>query len=185
LHLDNDPETVARFLQLAATARGEPAPDGVTSSRPVRHEVAEALDEIQGMAPASPPSNLPLQLTSFIGREQEIADVRTFLNSARLVTLTGSGGVGKTRLSLRAAEEVLGEFPDGVCLVELAPLSEPALVAQQVASRLGLRDESGHPILDTLTAYLRERQALLVLDNCEHLLDACAWLNETKKVLRF
>ena len=94
------------------------------------------------------------------------------------MTLTGSGGVGKTRLSLRAAEEAAADFTDGVWLVELAPLSDPALVAQAAAS-LGLRDEPGRPILETLTAFLRERQALLVLDNCEHLLEACARLADT------
>jgi predicted ATPase/DNA-binding CsgD family transcriptional regulator len=123
--------------------------------------------------------NLPLQVTRFFGRELEIAKLKERLAEYRLVTLTGSGGVGKTRLSLRAASDVLADFRDGVWLVELAPLSDPALVAQQAASSLGLRDDPGRPVIDTLTDYLRERQVLLVLDNCEHLLEACARLADS------
>ncbi len=96
------------------------------------------------------------------------------VRSSALVTLNGSGGVGKTRLALAVAEKLLGEFPDGVWFVELAPLSDPQLVARTMANVLGVREEPGRPILDTLTFYFRSRQALLVLDNCEHLIDACA-----------
>src|SRR5579859_6359310 len=120
--------------------------------------------------------NLPLQVTRFFGREGEVAQLIERLSENRLVTLSGSGGVGKTRLSLRTAEEVLDDFTDGVWIVELAPLSDPALVAQQVASSLGLRDDPGRPVLETLASYMRDRQLLLVLDNCEHLLDACGRL---------
>jgi predicted ATPase/DNA-binding CsgD family transcriptional regulator len=123
-----------------------------------------------------PRHNLPLQVTRFFGREAEISQLKTRLSEHRLVTLTGSGGVGKTRLSLRVAEELLPHFPDGVWLVELAPLSDPALVPQQVAASLSLHDEPGRPILETLARFLRGRQVLLVLDNCEHLLAACAQL---------
>jgi predicted ATPase/DNA-binding CsgD family transcriptional regulator len=126
----------------------------------------------------APRHNLPLQMTRFFGREGELAQVRARLDENRLVTLTGAGGVGKTRLALRAAEELLPGYTDGVWLVELAPLTDPALVPQQVAASLGLRDEPGQPLLDTLIAYLRARQALLVLDNCEHLLAACAHLSD-------
>jgi predicted ATPase/DNA-binding CsgD family transcriptional regulator len=131
-----------------------------------------------GSGPA-PRHNLPMQVTRFFGREAEMALLRERLDENRLVTLTGPGGVGKTRLSLRTAEELLPGFTDGVWLVELAPLSDPALVAQQVASSLGLRDDPGLPILETLTFYLRQRQVLLVLDNCEHLLEACGQLADT------
>jgi predicted ATPase/DNA-binding CsgD family transcriptional regulator len=120
--------------------------------------------------------NLPLQVTRFFGREADVAQLKTRVSEHRLVTLTGSGGVGKTRLSLQAAEEMLDEFPDGVWYVELAPLTDPDLVTAQVAAVLGLRDEPGRPALQRLTAHLRERKALLVLDNCEHLLTACAQL---------
>jgi len=128
-------------------------------------------------SPATEPEsrhNLPLQVTRFFGREGEVAQLIELLGENRLVTLTGSGGVGKTRLSLRTAEEVLADFSDGVWIVELAPLADPAQVAPQIATTLGVRDEPGRPILDTLTNRLRERQFLLVLDNCEHLLAVCA-----------
>jgi non-specific serine/threonine protein kinase len=120
--------------------------------------------------------NLPLQLTRFFGREPEIAQIKERLAEWRLVSLTGPGGVGKTRLSLRAAEEALADFAAGVWFVDLAPLSDPSLVPQQVLASLGLPDEPGRPSLETLAAHLRDRQALVVLDNCEHLLEACAGL---------
>ncbi len=124
----------------------------------------------------STPNNLPQQATSFIGREQQLADLKRLLANNRVLTLTGSGGCGKTRLCLQAAAEALERFPDGVWLVELAPLSDPALVAQTVASVLGLKEESGKPIVQTLTAHLEDKRLLLLFDNCEHLLDGCAQL---------
>ncbi len=137
-----------------------------------------------GMAPApaehapSPRHNLPLQLTSFIGREQEIEEIRHLLATARLVTLTGPGGAGKTRLALQVAAGLLDDYPDGMWLVELTPLADPVLVPQTVAAKLGVREEAGRPILATLTDYLRHKTALLVVDNCEHLILACAQLAE-------
>ena len=121
-------------------------------------------------------NNLPEPLASFVGRARELDEVVQRLSQARLLTLYGSGGVGKTRLALRLAAGVLGEFPDGVWLAELAPLTDPALVAQAVAAAIGLKEEPGRPIAQTLAAHLKERQVLLVLDNCEHVLDACARL---------
>src|SRR5579859_972198 len=118
--------------------------------------------------------NLPLQVTRFFGREAEVAQLIELLSENRLVTLSGSGGVGKTRLALRTAEEVLDDFADGVWIVELAPLGDPALVPPQIATTLGVRDEPDRPILETLAHQLRERQLLLLLDNCEHLLAVCA-----------
>ena len=127
-------------------------------------------------------TNLPLQLTSFVGREREMAEVRRLLGANRLLTLTGTGGCGKTRLALQVAAEVLAirseEYSDGVWLVELAPLTDPALVAQTVAFTLGLREVPGEPILTTAQRYLKPKHLLLVLDNCEHLLDTCAYLVE-------
>jgi predicted ATPase/class 3 adenylate cyclase len=125
------------------------------------------------------PNNLPIQLTSFIGREKEMAEVKQLLLTARLLTLTGSGGTGKTRLSLQVAAEVLDDFANGVWLVELASLSDPALVPQAVTSTLGVREEPNRPLLATLTDYLRARQVLLILDNCEHLIEVCAQLADT------
>jgi predicted ATPase/class 3 adenylate cyclase len=125
------------------------------------------------------PNNLPVQLTSFIGREKELAEVGELLHSHRLVTLTGAGGTGKTRLALQLAESVLADFKDGVWLIELAPLSDPALVPTAVSSELGVREEHGRSSLSTLLSWLAGRELLLVLDNCEHLVEACAKFAET------
>jgi predicted ATPase/class 3 adenylate cyclase len=120
--------------------------------------------------------NLPLQLTSFIGREKEIIEVKRPLLGNRLVTLTGPGGTGKTRLAIQVAAELLEFFPDGVWLVELASICDSTLVPNTVAAVLGIRESSGRPILNLLIDYLRNKETLLVLDNCEHLLSACAEL---------
>jgi predicted ATPase/transcriptional regulator with XRE-family HTH domain/Tfp pilus assembly protein PilF len=132
-------------------------------------------------APAVPgpgPHPLPAALSSFIGREREVAAVRARLGQpgTRLLTLTGAGGMGKTRLALAVAERLPDGYPDGVGLVELAALAEPALLAETVARALGLREEVGRAALQSLTEQLRKRRLLLVLDNCEHLVGACAEL---------
>jgi predicted ATPase/DNA-binding CsgD family transcriptional regulator len=160
----------ARALGLLA-----PPPPADQPARPVG---LAAVGRAAELGPA-PRHNLPLQVTRFFGREAEQAQLRERLDENRLVTLTGPGGVGKTRLALRTAEELLPGYTDGVWLVEMAPLTDPALVAQQVAASLGLRDEPRRPILETLTSFLRDRQVLLVLDNCEHLLAACAQLADS------
>jgi predicted ATPase/DNA-binding CsgD family transcriptional regulator len=121
-------------------------------------------------------TNLPLQLTSFVGREREIADVKRLLFSAHLITLTGAGGSGKTRLALQIADTVSENFADGVWLVDLAPLHDPALVPQLVMQALGLRPIADQPLLETLQSFVRSNQLLLILDNCEHLREACAQL---------
>jgi len=123
-------------------------------------------------------TNLPAQLTSFVGREKEIAAVKRLIGANRLTTLTGPGGTGKTRLSLRVASDLLDSFVNGVWFVELAPLADPALVPQTVLATLGLREETGRPLIDTLSDYLRAKMALLILDNCEHLVEASAQLAE-------
>jgi predicted ATPase/class 3 adenylate cyclase len=121
------------------------------------------------------PNNLPQQATSFIGREHAAAELQRLLAKSRLLTLTGSGGCGKTRLCLQIAADSLERFADGVWMVELAPLSDPDRVPLTVAMVLGLKQESG-TIIQTLTGYLRDKRLLLLLDNCEHLLEACARL---------
>jgi len=125
------------------------------------------------------PTNLPAQLTSFVGREREVEQLRALIDRGRLVTLTGPGGTGKTRLALQVASDVQDRFPDGVFFVELTPVTEPDLVPRSIAAVLGMREEgSAHtdslslPILDTLTDHLRERTTLLVLDNFEQVLEA-------------
>lgn len=119
-------------------------------------------------------NNLPRQLTSFIGRETEMAEVKQLLSRTRFLTLTGAGGCGKTRLFLQVAADLLEEYPDGVWLVELASLSEPSLVPETIAAALNVHEQAGKPIALTLTEALHARKMLLVLDNCEHLLNACA-----------
>ena len=132
-------------------------------------------------APQRPLNNLPLELSSFIGREKELADVKRLLSSSsnRLLSLTGPGGCGKTRLALAAAFEVVENFEDGgVWWVELASLSDPDLVPQAVAAALSVREQPSRTLTETLSTHLQSRKLLLVLDNCEHLVEACATFAE-------
>jgi predicted ATPase/class 3 adenylate cyclase len=119
-------------------------------------------------------TNLPIQLTSFIGRKKEMIAVNALMKANRLITLTGAGGAGKTRLSLQIAAGLLDSSADGIWFVELASLADAALIQQAVASTLGLHEESNRPLLDVLTNYLRPKNTLLILDNCEHLIEAAA-----------
>jgi predicted ATPase/DNA-binding NarL/FixJ family response regulator len=125
------------------------------------------------------PSNLPAEVTSFVGRRQELREVKRLLSTTRLLTLTGSGGVGKTKLALRATADLARGFPDGVWLVLLASIHDPMLVTQATFSALGLQDRSAGWSLSTLTEHLAGQRLLLLLDNCEHLLDGCAVLAST------
>ncbi len=118
--------------------------------------------------------HLPTQLTSFVGRDTELAHVRDLLAENRIVTLTGAGGVGKTRLAVQVASQLAGEFADGVWCVDLAPLTDPEVVPIAVARAFGLPDQPGRSTMDTITRFVADRQMLVILDNCEHLLDACA-----------
>lgn len=162
LHLEKEADWVVRLLELARQARLGDLPDFETIEKSVT------------------PNNLPALLTTFIGREKEQAEIIQLIGAHRLVTLTGSGGVGKTRISLKVGGQVLGEYANGVWLAELASLSDPALLPQAVASILGIVTQSStitHTQL--LINFLRAKTALLILDNCEHLLDACAQLTDT------
>lgn len=127
----------------------------------------------------SVPNNLPIQLSSFIGRERELAEVKRLLGSTRLLTLTGTGGTGKTRLSLQVAADQLEQFHDGIWLVEFATISDPTVVVETVAAALELRQESERPLATTLTSFVRGKQLLLIFDNCEHVVGACARLAES------
>ena len=123
--------------------------------------------------------NLPLELTSFVGRRRELTEARAALSDARLVTLTGIGGVGKTRLALRVAADARRGFPDGVYWVELGELTDESLLIDVVAATLGLRDHSARPLRELVVEFLADRRLLLVLDNCEQVVDAVAQLSET------
>src|SRR5664279_4716932 len=124
-------------------------------------------------APA-PEHNLPQQMASFIGRERELADLRQLLARNRLVTLVGVGGVGKTQLGLRAAANCMEAFPDGAWFVDLAPISDATLLPNAVANALGVTAGAGRTYEDAVQAFLRTMHILLVIDNCEHLIEACA-----------
>jgi non-specific serine/threonine protein kinase len=132
----------------------------------------QSLAERKSMAS----TNLPVQLTSFIGRQRDLAVVERLLSTARLVTFTGAGGCGKTRLAIQLAGTVSDTFGDGAWLVDLAPLREAGLVPQLVAQALGLRPVPDQPLLEALLSFVRPKQLLLILDNCEHLSDACTQL---------
>lgn len=129
-------------------------------------------------------TNLPADVTLFVGRRDELDEIKRSLGSSRLVTIMGVGGVGKTRLALRAAFQAQGAFPDGVWLVELASLQTEELLAQAVVSALGIRDQASRWTTESLAEHIADKQLLLVLDNCEHLQAACADLAATllKKV---
>lgn len=154
--LQLDGETAAHFLHAALA--GEATKDAAGES----------------MGRVAPSSSLPTQLTPFIGRRHELRELRAALSqqSVRLLTLTGPGGAGKTRLAVQVAEDVSGHFPDGVFFVSLGSLGDPSRAPPSIASALGIREMPGAPILDVLTTHLRSKKLLLVLDNLEHLLPA-------------
>ena len=146
-----------------------PPPDGEKVYRVV--QVAGRWLPVRRIA-----NNLPEQLSSFIGRERELAEIKAMLANTRLLTLLGMGGLGKTRLGLQAAAELMAEYPDGVWFLDLAPLRDGTLVLAEAAQSLGLREEPGRPLLQTVCAHLKGRRVLMILDNCEHLLKPTALL---------
>ncbi|MEU1981704.1 protein kinase [Nocardia sp. NPDC019395] len=148
-----------------------------TPDRPVRDEATPVPRPRAGTLPDRS-GNLPLELTSLVNRRTELAEVKNLLSTSRLVTLTGTGGVGKTRLALRAAAQVTRDYADGVWLVDLADVSDAAILVDIVAATVGVRDESTLPLIDVLVQFLCTRDTLLVLDNCEQLVQAVAELNE-------
>lgn len=162
LHLEREPEWTARLLELAGQARRGELPEPRETSNPTSK------------------NNLPAFLTTFIGREKAQAEIIEQIGKHRLVTLTGSGGVGKTRLAVQVGEQVSGAYADGVWLVELASLSDPTLLPQRVASVLGIVTQSAtSSFTELLIGFLRGKAVLLILDNCEHLVESCATLIDT------
>src|SRR5262249_17960639 len=132
----------------------------------------DALDRrtANGNAPARPGHNLPADLSSFIGREQDFAELLRLLATTRVLTLTGPGGIGKTRLALRLASNGVDSYDDGACLVELGGLRDQALVPDALASALGIAGRASELTVETLRKTLRDRNLLLLLDNCEHVI---------------
>jgi len=185
----NRPETAADFgaqLQQIQRRHGCAVTEMALHTRYPNHDAdpdgpAAGLDEQGGgQSPLPPgPGNLLIELTSFVGRRREITEARRLLSSARLLTLTGMGGVGKSRLARRVAADLRRTYEDSVWLVELGQLKDPALLADVVASSLRLGNESHVSVLDLLVHHLSFRRLLLVLDNCEQIVDAAAALTET------
>ena len=157
-------------------ADGRHSPDVVLAPAPSAETIGD--EAVLVALPRSTPTNVPWPVSSLLGRETELAVIRDLIGTdrQRLVTLTGVGGSGKTRLAIEVATELLDQFVDGVWFVDLTPTSSPALVPRSVAGALGVREVQAAPILDALLGFLRRKRLLLVLDNCEHLIDACAKL---------
>ena len=177
LGLDDEPYDAARLLELAATARNESIPSGgkLTITGSIENEVVETIETVEI------PGSLPLQLTSFIGREKEIDEIKQFLqgaNKVRLLSLVGAGGCGKTRLAVEVAEKLVVDYPDGVWFIDLAPLTDPNLIAPATATTLGLLETPGQEFTSNLIAFLRPKKTLLLFDNCEHILTGVSYLIE-------
>ncbi|RIK57211.1 MAG: serine/threonine protein kinase, partial [Chloroflexi bacterium] len=170
LHIQSEPEVVERLLTLCAQSTAAP-------SEPAAPAAPADTPSIAVAQPANH-SHLPIQLTSFIGRQEEMTELCDLLQNpkVRLVTLTGVGGCGKTRLALRAGEEVAQAYVHGVWLAELSSLTDPNLLSKTVAAAFNLTERIDQPVLTGLTDFLYPRQVLLILDNCEHLVEAVARL---------
>jgi Cdc6-like AAA superfamily ATPase len=157
---------------------------GITPEQPHNPRRLRAVQSAEAKLvtriPERAPNNLPMRLSSFVGREEELTELRRLLEGNRMLTLTGAGGCGKTRLALAIAEELVEAFENGVWLVDLAPLADPSLVPQALASAMGVREQPGRPLSETLSDHLASQKVLLVLDNCEHLVEACAELAESR-----
>jgi predicted ATPase/DNA-binding SARP family transcriptional activator/DNA-binding CsgD family transcriptional regulator len=167
-----EPEAAATSLQQEIWAGTFPhSSDSLPAGFPARVEEARSAS-----GGPSRRHNLPLERTSFVGRERKTLEVKRLLAMTRLLTLTGAGGCGKTRLALKVTRDLVGAYPDGVWLVDLAPLSEAELVPQAAAQALGVREQPNRPLLETLEDTLRTKKMLPVLDNCEHLLEAVVGL---------
>lgn len=179
--LDREGEALAQYEQLQGILSRELGAEPSTATRRLREEI------VAGRFPQSPPvgslleespdpskHNLLVTRTTFVGRGREMLEVKRELAMTRLLTLTGAGGSGKTRLASEVARDLVGTYPDGVWIVELAGLSEPGLVPQAVAAAVGVREQPGQSLTDTLVKALRSKEILLILDNCEHLIEAVA-----------
>jgi predicted ATPase/DNA-binding XRE family transcriptional regulator len=171
-------ETV-QLLTAALGLTGEARSQFEAGARPARVLASVSVEAGSRADAATSRHNLPVQVTSFIGRQRELAQAREILSQTRLLTLTGTGGCGKTRLALKLGEQMVDEYPDGVWLVELAPLTDPSLIPQVIASAIAVRETAGRDLTSVVVAALRARRLLLILDNCEHLIDQCAKFADT------
>ncbi len=176
LYLEDEPETIARLMELAAQARGERIPQNgqITFSQSVKREIKESTRTVE----ESPSNNLPIPLNSFIGREREIKEIKIFFNTSRLVTLTGIGGCGKTRLALETARELSPAYLDGIWLVELASVTNPIHISQTIISALSAPEPRNESPTAALKKYLQNKHLFLILDNCEQIIFAAAQLAE-------
>ena len=180
-----------QILVAASTADHLEGIELIDLGRRQLRDLSEALQIFQVRAPGlrtdfpplktidTVPGNLPAQATSFIGRDAEVKELTDLMHTHRLVTLTGVGGVGKTRLALQVAADLTPQFADGVWLVELAPVGDPAAVPAAVATALGVTPQAGLTVSESLAIALAGRRLLIVMDNCEHVLDAAAAMVET------
>lgn len=172
MNADPDPETVALYRELREKARqAAEKPNGFASS-----SFASLAREVASDAVVS---SLPTPLTNFVGRESAVRDIEASLSSSRLVSLCGTGGIGKTRLAIQVAHDIADDFPDGAWFADLSALTDPALVPQSVATLLQVREQADSSLMETLCAALRTKSLLLVLDNCEHLIAACRSLADS------
>ena len=182
--LSGRPESaLAQYERLRDALQRRTGTPPTEATRRLRDEIAAGKllptspsDAARGAPSDGAKHNLPAPRTSFVGREREMVEVKRALAMTRLLTLTGAGGTGKSRLAIEVARDLVGSYPEGVWLVEFAPLSESGLVAQEVAGTLGVQERPGEPLVDTLADALAGKEMLLVLDNCEHLVDAAARL---------
>jgi len=158
------PKTLERLCEALAL----PAEARAALEESARHARGQRLQEQEEPPPSH---NLPRQLTSFLGRDEVVKEIKALVKTAPLVSVVGTGGVGKTRVSVEVAHQLVGDSPDGVWFVELAPLGDPELVAHALAAALGVQESPRTPLLNTLISHLSQKQLLIVLDNCEHVLD--------------
>ena len=183
LQTDQHNAALKQFQTLERTLRKEfnldPQPETYQLYKKILKRDLKPLQAEKQLEVIRPKNNLPAQLSTFIGRESETVEITHLLGTNRLVTLAGVGGMGKTRLALQVGQQVLKNYPDGVWMVALDSLSDPALVPQTVAAVFEIRGESDRSIIDALINRLREKNILLILDNCEHLLTACTQFLKT------
>jgi predicted ATPase/DNA-binding SARP family transcriptional activator/tetratricopeptide (TPR) repeat protein len=180
ISLGQGPEAAYRYLMIAYDELGDRVKVTATYQRcaqALRELDLEPSEQTRALAfKRTPKLNIPIPLTSFIGREKELKEIATLFSESRLITLTSSGGVGKTRLAIQVVADVMERFPDGIWFLDLAPLSDPALVPGTLASLLKLHESGEFTAIDLLNNYFRSRTALIIFDNCEHLIEACAQL---------